>query len=165
MTDLDVSLDHRSAREVLDWSRAGLDPALRSAVDRLPDSMRAVAGYHFGWWDEDGRPTGADAGKAIRPALVLLGAQAVGGAADAVEDPRDRLERQQGADRDDDEEGQLLDRESERQLPTGDVAGEKSVPATGRHRDPRRTLGCRTLSGTVDLAQPSGAGHYPGPRR
>ncbi|TQM78913.1 geranylgeranyl diphosphate synthase type I [Saccharothrix saharensis] len=84
MTDLDVSLDHRSAREVLDWSRAGLDPALRSAVDRLPDSMRAVAGYHFGWWDEDGRPTGADAGKAIRPALVLLGAQAVGGAADAA---------------------------------------------------------------------------------
>ncbi|MFE9748724.1 family 2 encapsulin nanocompartment cargo protein polyprenyl transferase [Saccharothrix saharensis] len=84
MTDLDVSLDHRSAREVLDWSRAGLDPALRSAVDRLPDSMRAVAGYHFGWWDEHGRPTGADAGKAIRPALVLLGAQAVGGAADAA---------------------------------------------------------------------------------
>jgi geranylgeranyl diphosphate synthase, type I len=80
MTDLDVSLDHRSAREVLDWSRAGVDPALRTAVDRLPDSMRAIAGYHFGWWDEHGRPTGADPGKAIRPALVLLGAQAVGGA-------------------------------------------------------------------------------------
>ncbi|MFD0200529.1 MULTISPECIES: family 2 encapsulin nanocompartment cargo protein polyprenyl transferase [Saccharothrix] len=83
MTDLDVSLDHRSAREVLDWSRAGVDPALRTAVDRLPDSMRVIAGYHFGWWDEHGRPTGADAGKAIRPALALLGAQAVGGAADA----------------------------------------------------------------------------------
>ncbi|MEU4746867.1 family 2 encapsulin nanocompartment cargo protein polyprenyl transferase, partial [Actinosynnema sp. NPDC023658] len=80
MTDLDVSLEHRSAREVLEWSRAGLDPALRAAVDRLPDSMRAIAGYHFGWWDERGTPTGADAGKAIRPALVLLGAQAVGGA-------------------------------------------------------------------------------------
>lgn len=80
MTDLGVSLEHRSAREVLDWSRARVDPALRTAVDRLPDSMRAVAGYHFGWWDEEGRPTGADPGKAIRPALALLGAQAVGGA-------------------------------------------------------------------------------------
>ncbi|MEU5693020.1 family 2 encapsulin nanocompartment cargo protein polyprenyl transferase [Actinosynnema sp. NPDC020468] len=80
MTDLDVTPAHRSAREVLTWSRAGVDPALRSAVDRLPDSMRAVAGYHFGWWDEHGRPTGADPGKAIRPALVLLAAQAVGGA-------------------------------------------------------------------------------------
>ncbi len=84
MTDLDVSFDHRTAHEVLDWSRAGLDPALRTAVDRLPDSMRAIAGYHFGWWDEHGRPTGADAGKAIRPALVLLGTQAVGGAAHAA---------------------------------------------------------------------------------
>ncbi|MFE2757261.1 family 2 encapsulin nanocompartment cargo protein polyprenyl transferase [Actinosynnema sp. NPDC059335] len=84
MTDLDVSLDHRSAREVLSWSRAGVDPALRTAVDRLPESMRAIAGYHFGWWDESGRPTGADAGKAIRPALVLLGTQAVGGAVDAA---------------------------------------------------------------------------------
>ncbi|WP_158851872.1 family 2 encapsulin nanocompartment cargo protein polyprenyl transferase [Saccharothrix deserti] len=84
MTDLDVSLEHRSAHEVLSWSRAGVDPALRAAVDRLPDSMRAIAGYHFGWWDELGRPTGADAGKAIRPALVLLGTQAVGGAVNAA---------------------------------------------------------------------------------
>ncbi|MFC6093156.1 family 2 encapsulin nanocompartment cargo protein polyprenyl transferase [Saccharothrix lopnurensis] len=79
MTDLDVSPAHRSAREVLSWSRAGVDPALRAAVDRLPESMRGIAGYHFGWWDEHGRPAGADAGKAIRPALALLGARAVGG--------------------------------------------------------------------------------------
>ncbi|ONI80239.1 dimethylallyltranstransferase [Saccharothrix sp. ALI-22-I] len=84
MTDLDVSLEHRSAHEVLSWSRAGVDPAMRAAVDRLPDSMRAIAGYHFGWWDESGRPTDADAGKAIRPALVLLGTQAVGGAVNAA---------------------------------------------------------------------------------
>ncbi|QFZ19316.1 family 2 encapsulin nanocompartment cargo protein polyprenyl transferase [Saccharothrix syringae] len=82
MTDLDAGPAHRSAREVLNWSRAGVTPALRAAVDRLPDSMRTIAGYHFGWWDEGGRPTGADAGKAIRPALVLLGTQAVGGTAD-----------------------------------------------------------------------------------
>ncbi|WP_367128901.1 family 2 encapsulin nanocompartment cargo protein polyprenyl transferase [Saccharothrix sp. HUAS TT1] len=84
MTDLDVSPDQRSAREVLHWSRAGVDPALRAAVDRLPESMRAIVGYHFGWWDERGEPIGADAGKAIRPALVMLGAQAVGGSVDAA---------------------------------------------------------------------------------
>ncbi|CCH33333.1 family 2 encapsulin nanocompartment cargo protein polyprenyl transferase [Actinosynnema sp. NPDC047251] len=81
MTDLDVTTAHRSAREVLSWSRAGLDPALRAAVDRLPDSMRVIAGYHLGWWDEHGHPAGADPGKALRPALALLTAQAVGGSA------------------------------------------------------------------------------------
>ncbi|MEU7532454.1 family 2 encapsulin nanocompartment cargo protein polyprenyl transferase [Saccharothrix sp. NPDC042600] len=81
MTDLDVTPARRSAGEVLSWSRAGVDPALRTAVDRLPDSMRAIAGYHFGWWDEHGEPTGADPGKAIRPAFALLAAQAVGGTA------------------------------------------------------------------------------------
>ncbi|MEV0682206.1 family 2 encapsulin nanocompartment cargo protein polyprenyl transferase [Actinosynnema sp. NPDC050436] len=84
MTELDVTTAHRSAREVLGWSRAGLDPALRAAVDRLPDSMRGIAGYHLGWWDEHGHPTGADPGKAVRPALVLLSAQAVGGTATAA---------------------------------------------------------------------------------
>ncbi|WP_026426059.1 family 2 encapsulin nanocompartment cargo protein polyprenyl transferase [Actinokineospora inagensis] len=76
---------HRSAREVLAHSRAVLAPALRAAVDTLPDSMRHIAGYHFGWWDEHGRLTDADAGKAIRPALVLTAAEAVGGSpADAL---------------------------------------------------------------------------------
>ncbi|GAA2962437.1 family 2 encapsulin nanocompartment cargo protein polyprenyl transferase [Actinokineospora diospyrosa] len=70
---------HRSAREVLSHSRAVLAPALRAAVDSLPEAMRHISGYHFGWWDELGRPTEADAGKAIRPALVLTAAEAVGG--------------------------------------------------------------------------------------
>ncbi|GAA3856846.1 family 2 encapsulin nanocompartment cargo protein polyprenyl transferase [Saccharothrix violaceirubra] len=82
MTDLDVTPARRGAREVLSWSRRGVDPALRAAVDRLPAAMRDVAGYHFGWWDENGRVVGADAGKAIRPALVLLSARAVGGSAE-----------------------------------------------------------------------------------
>ncbi|ATE56087.1 family 2 encapsulin nanocompartment cargo protein polyprenyl transferase [Actinosynnema pretiosum] len=82
MTDLDVSPARRSARDVLAWGRALVDPALRAAVDRLPESMRSIAGYHFGWWDEHGAPTGADAGKAIRPVLVLLAARAVGGRAE-----------------------------------------------------------------------------------
>jgi geranylgeranyl diphosphate synthase, type I len=41
--------------------------------------MRHVTGYHCGWWDERGRPTAADSGKALRPTLVLLASQAVGG--------------------------------------------------------------------------------------
>jgi geranylgeranyl diphosphate synthase, type I len=69
----------RSAGEVLAWSRALVEPALRDAVDTLPASIRTIAGYHFGWWDEHGRPTGTPAGKAIRPTLVLLTTAAVGG--------------------------------------------------------------------------------------
>jgi geranylgeranyl diphosphate synthase, type I len=68
----------RTASEVLAWSRALFDPALRSAVDTLPGSMRLIAGHHYGWWDERGEPTDAHAGKAIRPTLALLAAEAVG---------------------------------------------------------------------------------------
>jgi geranylgeranyl diphosphate synthase, type I len=73
----------RSGREVLAWSRRLVDPALREAVGRLPESMRRIAGYHFGWLDESGRPVGSgDGGKSVRPALVLLAARAVGGTAE-----------------------------------------------------------------------------------
>jgi len=71
----------RSAREVLAWSRGLVEPALRTAVDTLPSSMAHIAGYHLGWWDEHGHPVGVNGGKAIRPALALLCAQAVGGTA------------------------------------------------------------------------------------
>ncbi|WP_326824344.1 family 2 encapsulin nanocompartment cargo protein polyprenyl transferase [Streptosporangium sp. NBC_01756] len=84
MTAVEVTAGGRSAREVLDWSRDMVESALRPAADRLPPSMRRIAGYHFGWWDEHGRPAEADAGKALRPALVLLAAEAVGGAAAAA---------------------------------------------------------------------------------
>jgi len=70
----------RSAQDVLAWSRGLTAPALRAAVDGLPGSLRRLAGYHFGWWDERGTPTEADSGKALRPALVLLSASAIGGA-------------------------------------------------------------------------------------
>jgi geranylgeranyl diphosphate synthase type I len=70
---------YRTARELLSQSRSLLDPAIRDAVDSLPASMRRIAGYHFGWWDEHGRRVDADSGKAIRPALVLAAAEAVGG--------------------------------------------------------------------------------------
>ncbi|SDM73573.1 polyprenyl synthetase family protein [Allokutzneria albata] len=60
--------------------RATVVPVLREAVDTLPPPVRRVAGYHFGWLDEHGRPVADDnGGKMIRPALTLLSARAVGG--------------------------------------------------------------------------------------
>ncbi len=83
MTTIDVKTEVRSAREVLAWSRTTVEPALRAAVDTLPSSMRRIAGYHFGWWNEHGQlyqaPEKGTGGKAIRPALALLSTQAVGG--------------------------------------------------------------------------------------
>jgi len=69
----------RAAGELLAESRAIVDPALRAAVDTLPSSMRHIVGYHFGWWNEQSEAILADPGKALRPALVLTAAQAVGG--------------------------------------------------------------------------------------
>jgi geranylgeranyl diphosphate synthase, type I len=81
MTTMDVRAVARSAREVLAWSRGLVEPALRTAVDALPSPMLHIAGYHLGWWDEQGNPVRVSGGKAIRPALALLCAQAVGGTA------------------------------------------------------------------------------------
>ncbi|MQY06629.1 (2E,6E)-farnesyl diphosphate synthase [Actinomadura sp. RB68] len=71
----------RSAAEVLAWSRDLLDPALRAAAGELTGEMRRVAEYHFGWRDEHDRPAHGGAGKAIRPALTLLAAEAAGASA------------------------------------------------------------------------------------
>jgi geranylgeranyl diphosphate synthase type I len=60
-------------------SRELVQPALRAAVERLADArMRLIAGYQLGWCDADGSPTDGG-GKAIRPALALLAAEAVCG--------------------------------------------------------------------------------------
>ena len=69
----------RSPAELLRWSQDTVRPSLRAAVDTLPRPVRDIAGYHLGWLDEHGTPTDAGAGKAVRPALALLAAQAVGG--------------------------------------------------------------------------------------
>jgi geranylgeranyl diphosphate synthase, type I len=79
MATVEIPTKVRSPQEVLGWSRDLVGPALREAVDTLPASMRRIAGYHFGWWDEHGHPAAADGGKALRPTLALLAAEAVGG--------------------------------------------------------------------------------------
>ncbi|GAA0559023.1 geranylgeranyl diphosphate synthase type I [Saccharopolyspora erythraea NRRL 2338] len=84
-------VDHLAARrirdvsEVLTHTRCMVDQPLREAVRLLPDPLRHFAGYHIGWWDENGSTVVNDGGKTIRPALVLLSCEAAGGdPADAV---------------------------------------------------------------------------------
>jgi geranylgeranyl diphosphate synthase, type I len=65
---------------VLTRGRELVEPALRAAIDRFEDPVvRTVAGYHFGWLDAEGNPVpSASSGKAIRPTLAVLSAEAVG---------------------------------------------------------------------------------------
>ncbi|WP_435223643.1 family 2 encapsulin nanocompartment cargo protein polyprenyl transferase [Streptomyces sp. Tue6028] len=71
--------DGQEAAGILERARASVDPELRRAIDTLPGSMRRVALYHFGWEHADGTPAAGNAGKAIRPALVLAAVRALGG--------------------------------------------------------------------------------------
>ncbi|GAA1947270.1 polyprenyl synthetase family protein [Kitasatospora viridis] len=72
-----------SVPELLARGRTLCTPPLRSAVSRLAPPMDAVAAYHFGWTDQAGNPVAGDGGKAVRPALALLSAEAAGAGAHA----------------------------------------------------------------------------------
>jgi len=63
-------------------ARRLITPGLRAAADRMNSSTRQVIGYHFGWWDEHGNPLDGNSGKALRPVLAMLAAEAVGGTAE-----------------------------------------------------------------------------------
>ncbi|MGW5421171.1 polyprenyl synthetase family protein [Streptomyces sp. NPDC003943] len=65
---------------LLERGRALSTPVMRAAVDRLAPPMNTVAAYHFGWIDAQGNPTEGDSGKAVRPALALISAEAAGAA-------------------------------------------------------------------------------------
>ncbi|MBT2479171.1 polyprenyl synthetase family protein [Streptomyces sp. ISL-94] len=69
----------QEAAALLERTRETVNPELRRTVESLPGSMRRVAMYHFGWEQADGTPAAGNAGKAIRPALVLAAAQALHG--------------------------------------------------------------------------------------
>jgi geranylgeranyl diphosphate synthase, type I len=66
--------------------RAMVLPALRAAVNDIADDhMRLIASYQLGWCAADGSPVESGGGKAIRPTLAVLAAEAAGGlGADAV---------------------------------------------------------------------------------
>ncbi|MCB5164035.1 polyprenyl synthetase family protein [Streptomyces bambusae] len=63
---------------LLERGRTLSTPVLRAAVETLAPPMDTVSAYHFGWIDAEGNPTDADSGKAVRPALALLSAEAAG---------------------------------------------------------------------------------------
>ena len=68
----------------IDRAKQLVDPALRTAVDAIADErMRLVAGYQLGWWDAEGRPTPSGGGKALRPTLAVLAADAACGSPEA----------------------------------------------------------------------------------
>ncbi|MBW8736077.1 MAG: polyprenyl synthetase family protein [Streptomyces turgidiscabies] len=71
--------DGQDAALILEQARTMVDPELRAAIESLPGAMRRVALYHFGWENADGSPAAGNSGKAIRPALVLTAAAALGG--------------------------------------------------------------------------------------
>ncbi|MFI6211382.1 polyprenyl synthetase family protein [Nocardia brasiliensis] len=71
----------RRVPQILDEVRVLVGPAHRAIIDGLSPALARVARYHIGWTDTDGNPI-QHAGKAIRPALAVLSARAVGG--DAV---------------------------------------------------------------------------------
>ncbi|MEU9195477.1 polyprenyl synthetase family protein [Streptomyces hundungensis] len=77
-------MEGREARDLLERTRTAVTPALRATVESLPGSLRRVAMYHFGWEHADGAPAGARADDAIRPALVLATATALGGRPEAA---------------------------------------------------------------------------------
>jgi geranylgeranyl diphosphate synthase, type I len=64
----------------VETARDLVGPAIAAALDRLSPEIRAVAAYHLGLAEADGRPPSraGTAGKALRPALVLLSARAAG---------------------------------------------------------------------------------------
>jgi geranylgeranyl diphosphate synthase type I len=61
-----------------------MDLPLRQAVRDLPSSLQTIVGYHLGWLDDGGRAVKPCGGKAIRPTLAMLSAEAVGAEPDVA---------------------------------------------------------------------------------
>ncbi|MFG2722162.1 polyprenyl synthetase family protein [Streptomyces sp. NPDC048416] len=72
------------AAATLDRCRSLVEPALRKAVRGLHPGPRRIASHAFGWCETDGTPSARGGGKGVRPALVVLGAEAVGAPADVA---------------------------------------------------------------------------------
>ncbi len=69
----------RTAPEAIGRVREPVQQALRSAVATLDDErMRLIASYQLGWCDQNGVAVGSGGGKAIRPTLAVLSAEAGG---------------------------------------------------------------------------------------
>ncbi|WP_234391965.1 polyprenyl synthetase family protein [Streptomyces sp. WM6378] len=73
-----------SAPATLARCRELVEPALREAVLGLHPGPGRIASHAFGWCDADGTPTSGGGGKGVRPALAVLGAEAVGAREDVA---------------------------------------------------------------------------------
>jgi geranylgeranyl diphosphate synthase type I len=73
-----------TAPKSLGRTRDAVAPVLAAASRTLAPELRRVVEYHFGWLDAEGRPTARSGGKALRPTLALLSAEATGSAADVA---------------------------------------------------------------------------------
>ncbi|WP_370882660.1 polyprenyl synthetase family protein [Kineosporia succinea] len=71
-----------SGPPVLTRARSLVEPALRHTVRQLDPVNRSIAEYHLGWTESDGTPRESSGGKAVRPALALLAAEACGAPAE-----------------------------------------------------------------------------------
>lgn len=67
------------ASRLLDWCRAEVTAELRAALEPLPSPVYALARYHLGWQDREGRERQPSGGKMLRPALCLACCRAAGG--------------------------------------------------------------------------------------
>ncbi|GLY17926.1 polyprenyl synthetase family protein [Kineosporia rhizophila] len=73
-----------SVPPALNRTRALVEPAMREAVARLDPANRSITEYHLGWTEADGTPREGTAGKAVRPTVVMLAAQACSAGAEAA---------------------------------------------------------------------------------
>ncbi len=65
-------------------ARELVQPELHRCIDRLAPELRTLVAYHLGFVDRDGRPSSGVGGKAVRPAMAFLSAQAVGAPAEVA---------------------------------------------------------------------------------
>ena len=83
MTETQADTAERTAAEILNETKKLVDPEIERRLDGLHPTMRGISRYHFGWQDAEGHPDPhGSGGKALRPALAVLGARAVGAAGD-----------------------------------------------------------------------------------
>ncbi len=74
----------RAAPSTLGRARDLVAPLMHTMVERLDPHLRFVVSYHLGWCDEHGETVTGNGGKAVRPGLALLAAEAAGGPAHAA---------------------------------------------------------------------------------
>jgi geranylgeranyl diphosphate synthase, type I len=68
----------RTVPDALVRTRPMIGHALHEATGRLSPQIRRIVAYHLGWSDAEGHDVEGDGGKAVRPAITLLSAEAVG---------------------------------------------------------------------------------------